>query len=573
MPTGGGAIMPCKGDVVRNPSKIQGFDVAHLSARRVSYIYESCARGVPCLRGPHTLTSPTITVKNLILFAQQLQIRRRNKVATQEDAPSKNESHTSRCPSGPHPKDNAFAKVANGSMAYNKDVAGGGKKQMVNPVGFPDMQENNDNSNVTSSSSVSRTPVTSKTSREPEERTALLSAMTRRRIEATKKFLMKKATSGSRRRNRLRSCSSSPRGEDKLHLLGNMAPVVLNSLSSSMAPPSSPPVAEAPVTGQKKTPPVGNTEPAAANAPFSLPRRRTSSSATAVNARAGRPPRPWSSANNRLAALQSRPGKCPPWALASVSKSQAFYRAILRITRRNFYAAHRKFKGMRISCPDEKGSNVAKKGARSSKPLPKPIKEENKIALEIIGNGKLVAPLPSGNGKSVVTENTSGNRKLVVTAAISANGKSVASAVASGNGKSVVAAETSGNGKSVVAAETSGNGKSVVAAETSYNGKPVALSEMLPEEPAAKKLKLSNNGFEGSGMEMMKLMPTVVVHGPAPNGRKVSGFLYKYTQNQVCIICLCHGMYHSPMEFVNHAGLRDVENPLTYIKVHPQPDF
>jgi hypothetical protein len=39
----------------------------------------------------------------------------------------------------------------------------------------------------------------------------------------------------------------------------------------------------------------------------------------------------------------------------------------------------------------------------------------------------------------------------------------------------------------------------------------------------------------------------------------------------VSIMCVCHGKFHSPAEFVKHAGGGDVSNPLRHIVVNPSP--
>ncbi|KAJ6435421.1 hypothetical protein OIU84_000582 [Salix udensis] len=41
---------------------------------------------------------------------------------------------------------------------------------------------------------------------------------------------------------------------------------------------------------------------------------------------------------------------------------------------------------------------------------------------------------------------------------------------------------------------------------------------------------------------------------PGPNGRTISGVTYKYSANQIRIVCACHGSHMSPEEFVRHAS-------------------
>ncbi|XP_018466678.1 ninja-family protein AFP3 [Raphanus sativus] len=67
-------------------------------------------------------------------------------------------------------------------------------------------------------------------------------------------------------------------------------------------------------------------------------------------------------------------------------------------------------------------------------------------------------------------------------------------------------------------------------------------------------------------------MPCVSTTGDGPNGKKIDGFLYRYMKGQeVRIVCVCHGSFLSPAEFVKHAGGRDVTHPLKHIVVNPSP--
>uniref|UniRef100_A0A0D9Z3X3 Ninja-family protein n=1 Tax=Oryza glumipatula TaxID=40148 RepID=A0A0D9Z3X3_9ORYZ len=70
---------------------------------------------------------------------------------------------------------------------------------------------------------------------------------------------------------------------------------------------------------------------------------------------------------------------------------------------------------------------------------------------------------------------------------------------------------------------------------------------------------------------MMQEMPCVCTKG-LPNGKRVEGFLYKYRKGEeVRIVCVCHGSFLTPAEFVKHAGGGDVANPLRHIVVNPIP--
>ncbi|CAN6861849.1 hypothetical protein Bca4012_040953 [Brassica carinata] len=71
---------------------------------------------------------------------------------------------------------------------------------------------------------------------------------------------------------------------------------------------------------------------------------------------------------------------------------------------------------------------------------------------------------------------------------------------------------------------------------------------------------------------MIDDMPCVSTTGDGPNGRKIDGFLYRYRKgDEVRIVCVCHGSFLTPAEFVKHAGGRDVAHPLKHIVVNPSP--
>lgn len=56
------------------------------------------------------------------------------------------------------------------------------------------------------------------------------------------------------------------------------------------------------------------------------------------------------------------------------------------------------------------------------------------------------------------------------------------------------------------------------------------------------------------------------------DGNRIEGFLYRYRKGEeVKIVCVCHGLFLSPAEFVKHGGGGDVDNPLRHIVVNPSP--
>ncbi|GFZ17001.1 ABI five binding protein 3 [Actinidia rufa] len=109
--------------------------------------------------------------------------------------------------------------------------------------------------------------------------------------------------------------------------------------------------------------------------------------------------------------------------------------------------------------------------------------------------------------------------------------------------------------------EKSENGKQV----SPPNGKPVEPAETEHERPS-KKVKVLGNDPTTS-MEMWKQMPSVTTIGDGPNGKRIEGLLYRYSKGQVSIVCICHGNFLSPAEFVKHAGGTDVANPMKHINV------
>ncbi|CAD5180348.1 unnamed protein product [Musa acuminata subsp. malaccensis] len=78
--------------------------------------------------------------------------------------------------------------------------------------------------------------------------------------------------------------------------------------------------------------------------------------------------------------------------------------------------------------------------------------------------------------------------------------------------------------------------------------------------------------LEKVGKKMIQDMPCVSTIGDGPNGRRIEGLLYKYGKGEeVKIVCVCHGSFFSPAEFVKHAGSGDVAHPLRHIVVSTLP--
>lgn len=89
-------------------------------------------------------------------------------------------------------------------------------------------------------------------------------------------------------------------------------------------------------------------------------------------------------------------------------------------------------------------------------------------------------------------------------------------------------------------------------------------------ESSSKQPESADNKRKETGSTAIEDMPCVFTIGDGPNGRKVEGILYKYGKGEgVRIMCVCHGNFFSPSEFVKHAGGKDVEHPLRHIVVSP----
>ncbi|PON70544.1 Ninja family [Parasponia andersonii] len=110
----------------------------------------------------------------------------------------------------------------------------------------------------------------------------------------------------------------------------------------------------------------------------------------------------------------------------------------------------------------------------------------------------------------------------------------------------------------------------VASAAMSKGDQSVEPSDSELKQNPLKKLKTSNGKKTlDNWVDVMSKMPSVTTTGDGPNGRRIEGFLYKYTKGQVSIVCVCHGSFLSPAEFVRHAGGSEVTNPMRHINVCP----
>ncbi|KAL0737777.1 hypothetical protein Bca4012_013987 [Brassica carinata] len=85
-----------------------------------------------------------------------------------------------------------------------------------------------------------------------------------------------------------------------------------------------------------------------------------------------------------------------------------------------------------------------------------------------------------------------------------------------------------------------------------------------------KTIEKSPSSAAHTARNIIEDMPCVSTTGDGPNGKKIDGFLYRYRKGQeVRIVCVCHGSFLSPAEFIKHAGGSDVAHPLKHIVVNP----
>ncbi|KAE9595668.1 hypothetical protein Lal_00030889 [Lupinus albus] len=90
------------------------------------------------------------------------------------------------------------------------------------------------------------------------------------------------------------------------------------------------------------------------------------------------------------------------------------------------------------------------------------------------------------------------------------------------------------------------------------------------ENPSKRSPHAAQNTGREIGTNSVEDMPCVFTKGDGPNGKRIEGILYKYGKGEeVRIMCVCHGNFLSPTEFVKHAGGGDVANPLRHIVINP----
>ncbi|WCJ42528.1 Ninja-family protein mc410 [Euphorbia peplus] len=116
-----------------------------------------------------------------------------------------------------------------------------------------------------------------------------------------------------------------------------------------------------------------------------------------------------------------------------------------------------------------------------------------------------------------------------------------------------------GDGKQHVAEEGSSNQTEddVKGSSINVRAKDASTTEVASFDFSAIKPGIASDlKFGGCGSSPN--LPWVSATGSGPNGRTISGVTYKFSTNQIKIVCACHGSHMSPEEFVRHASDENV---------------
>lgn len=108
------------------------------------------------------------------------------------------------------------------------------------------------------------------------------------------------------------------------------------------------------------------------------------------------------------------------------------------------------------------------------------------------------------------------------------------------------------------------------------SGSPTSVHPMIESGGKPPRSYSKSKEIGCNNMEMMRTvwenMPCVSTKGDGLDCKRIEGFLYRYRKgDEVRIVCVCHGSFHSPAEFVRHAGGGDVAHPLRHIVVNHSP--
>lgn len=121
-----------------------------------------------------------------------------------------------------------------------------------------------------------------------------------------------------------------------------------------------------------------------------------------------------------------------------------------------------------------------------------------------------------------------------------------------GDGKQRVTEEgTCSQPEDVKGSSTNLRAKDVSSEQSKGEGSTIDFSNIKPGLAADVK-------FGGCGS--YPNLPWVSTTGSGTNGRTISGVTYRYSTDQIRIVCACHGSHMTPEEFVRHAN-DDQTNP------------
>ncbi|KAJ9564473.1 hypothetical protein OSB04_000439 [Centaurea solstitialis] len=131
-----------------------------------------------------------------------------------------------------------------------------------------------------------------------------------------------------------------------------------------------------------------------------------------------------------------------------------------------------------------------------------------------------------------------------------------------------------GTNKEAESKSSTTSNQSISYQSSSLNRSNSIVSEHVAEKVSATSSSQILSRNRSNRDETLKLMladmPCVSTKGDGINGKKIEGFLYRYKKGEeVRIVCVCHGSFLTPAEFVKHGGGGDVEHPLRHIVVNP----
>ncbi|XP_010045601.2 wiskott-Aldrich syndrome protein homolog 1-like [Eucalyptus grandis] len=111
--------------------------------------------------------------------------------------------------------------------------------------------------------------------------------------------------------------------------------------------------------------------------------------------------------------------------------------------------------------------------------------------------------------------------------------------------------------------------KSAIVIKDTSHGKQIKRPRLLN---AVQSNNAHQKNRKDNGVRGMKQLLTVTTTGDGPEGKKVDGFLYKDGKGgDILIVCLCHGVFLSPTDFVKHANHTDWTNPMKHIVFNSPP--